>query len=72
MSISSAIERINELAKKQRETGLTVPEKEEQAKLRRQYIDHIKAQVRTQLDQAVAAQQGHVHGPNCSCHHHQH
>ena len=37
------IDRINQLAKKQRTDGLTVEETAEQALLRRQYIDHIKA-----------------------------
>ncbi|WP_083795417.1 DUF896 domain-containing protein [Thermosinus carboxydivorans] len=43
------IARINELARKQRSCGLSEQEKTEQAILRRQYIDHIKAQVREQL-----------------------
>lgn len=44
------IKRINELAKKSREEGLTEEEKLEQAKLRRQYIDSVKASLEHQLD----------------------
>lgn len=36
------IERINALSRKQRSTGLTEEEKQEQLLLRRQYIDNIK------------------------------
>ena len=44
------IERINLLAKKQREEGLTNEEKAEQAKLRREYIDSVVGNLRSQLD----------------------
>jgi uncharacterized protein YnzC (UPF0291/DUF896 family) len=43
------IKRINELAKKQREVGLNEEEKEEQAILRRAYIDSVKASITGQL-----------------------
>ena len=63
------IARINELARKQREEGLTQVEKDEQAKLRRIYIDNIKNQIRQQLDAAKA----HDHSSDCNCGcHHQH
>jgi uncharacterized protein YnzC (UPF0291/DUF896 family) len=66
------IQRINELARKQKTTQLNEAEQAEQAKLRRIYIEQIKANVRTQLDAAVQ-DQPHVHGPNCSCgHSHKH
>lgn len=45
-----AIDRINQLARKSREEGLTEAEKEEQALLRRQYIDAVKRNLRAQLD----------------------
>ena len=61
------IARINELARKQREEGLTQAEKDEQAKLRRIYIDNIKNQVRQQLD--AAKDHDHSHDCNCGCHH---
>ncbi|MCR5143785.1 MAG: DUF896 domain-containing protein [Lachnospiraceae bacterium] len=45
------IARINELAHKQKsEEGLTPEEKQEQAELRRAYIDAIKANVRAQMN----------------------
>ena len=45
------IERINYLAKKQRAEGLTEEEKAEQAKLRREYIDSVVGNLRSQLDE---------------------
>ncbi len=45
------IDRINELARKAKsESGLTAEEKEEQALLRREYIDAFKANLRAQLE----------------------
>ena len=44
------IDRINFLAKKQREEGLTEEEKAEQAKLRRAYIDRVVGNLKSQLD----------------------
>lgn len=44
------IERINYLAKKSREQGLTPAETAEQAKLRRAYIDAYKRNLTAQLD----------------------
>ncbi|MGQ9557217.1 MAG: DUF896 domain-containing protein [Desulfurispora sp.] len=44
------IDRINELARKQRSAGLTAAEKQEQDRLRRQYLDGIRAQVVGQLE----------------------
>lgn len=44
------IARINELAKKQREVGLTEEEKLEQAILRREYIESITGSLRSQLN----------------------
>lgn len=43
------IKRINELAKKSKEVGLTDEEKEEQRILRRAYIDSVKANIIGQL-----------------------
>jgi uncharacterized protein YnzC (UPF0291/DUF896 family) len=45
------IDRINELARKKKTVGLTVSELEEQQRLRRQYIDEFKANLRATLDQ---------------------
>ncbi len=44
------IERINELAKKSKEVGLSEEEKKEQKKLREIYIESFKANLRSQLD----------------------
>ena len=44
------IERINELARKSKTTGLTPEEKEEQKKLRAEYIASGRMNLRTQLD----------------------
>ena len=44
------ITRINELAKKAKTVGLTEEEKEEQAILRREYIDSVVGNLRGQLD----------------------
>lgn len=44
------IQRINELARKSKAEGLTTAEKEEQAELRRQYIETIRMNLRGQLD----------------------
>lgn len=43
------VKRINELYKKFRNEGLTDEEKEEQAKLRREYIESVKADLRARL-----------------------
>ena len=48
--MTDLVKRINELAKKSREEGLNDAEKAEQAALRREYIDIIKGQVKSQLD----------------------
>ncbi len=49
--LKQTIERINELARKSRtEQGLTDEEKQEQAKLRREYIDATIGNTRAQLD----------------------
>ena len=44
------INRINELARKSKQSGLSVEEKEEQAKLRRLYIDSFKENLISQLE----------------------
>lgn len=62
------VARINELSRKQRSSGLDEAEKEEQAKLRRIYIDAIKGQVKAHLDAAVKEKE-HSHGCGCGCGH---
>lgn len=44
------IDRINELYRKSKAEGLTSQEREEQALLRREYIENIKSGIRSQLD----------------------
>lgn len=51
MITKDKIERINQLSKKSKITGLTEAEKEEQQLLRREYIDSFKANLKAQLDQ---------------------
>lgn len=50
MNMNEVIARINELAKKAKETGLTPEETTERDKLRRIYIDSVKASLTGQLD----------------------
>lgn len=55
------IERINFLAKKQREEGLTEEEKVEQAKLRKEYIDSVTGNLRAQLDNTYVVDENGKH-----------
>ena len=50
MDIDSLVERINELARKQKETGLTKEETEERAKLREQYLQNVRRNFKSQLE----------------------
>ena len=50
MVTKEQIDRINELARKSKAQGLTDSEKEEQAKLRRLYIDSFKESLVGQLE----------------------
>ncbi|MBP2635702.1 MAG: hypothetical protein H6Q72_1609 [Firmicutes bacterium] len=67
MITPEVIARINTLAKKSREASLTEDERTEQAELRRQYIEHIKGQVKTQLDCVKIVD--HDEHCDCGCHH---
>lgn len=49
------IQRINELARKQKETPLSTAERDEQTKLRRLYIDQMKANVRAQIEASLSS-----------------
>jgi 5-formyltetrahydrofolate cyclo-ligase len=50
MNMDERIARINELYHKSKAEGLTDAEKEEQAKLRKEYIESYRANLRGQLD----------------------
>ena len=50
MSMDEVIKRINELARKAKMEGLTEDEMSERDKLRRIYIDSVKASLTAQLD----------------------
>lgn len=59
MEINMNIERINELARKSKAEGLSAEEKEEQAMLRREYINSVVGNLRSQLDNSyVLDEQG--------------
>ncbi|AGL02098.1 DUF896 domain-containing protein [Desulfoscipio gibsoniae] len=59
------VERINYLARKQRYEGLTDEEKDEQQKLRRQYLDGIRKQI---VDAMEGAGYTKKHDTLCECH----
>lgn len=48
--MDATIKRINELARKSRESGLTEEEKEEQQRLRQKYIHAFRASLESTLD----------------------
>ena len=50
MITQKTIDRINELAHKSKKEGLTPAEKEEQKMLRQEYIEVIRGNIRSQLD----------------------
>lgn len=50
MNLEEKVKRINELYHKSQKEGLTAEELEEQKRLRRDYIDSFKANVKSQLD----------------------
>lgn len=50
MTLDEKIKRINELYHKQKSEGLSEEEKAEQARLRRDYIDAVKGNLKGQLD----------------------
>jgi uncharacterized protein YnzC (UPF0291/DUF896 family) len=50
MTMEQTIARINELSRKQKSTGLTPEEKEEQQQLRQVYLTAIRGSLRDQLN----------------------
>jgi uncharacterized protein YnzC (UPF0291/DUF896 family) len=61
------IERINCLASKQRECGLTEEEKAEQQQLRRIYLDCIKGRVKETLDRVKFEEDQPQGACGCGC-----
>lgn len=57
MDINALIERINELSRKQRSSGLEDWEKAEQEALRQEYLEFIRGQVRGTLSQVKIEKQ---------------
>ncbi|MZQ76128.1 MAG: DUF896 domain-containing protein [Peptoclostridium sp.] len=57
MVTEEKIARINYLAKKSKEQGLTDAEKQEQAKLRAEYVSAVKANLKSQLDSIKIVEQ---------------
>lgn len=47
------IDRINALARKQRETGLSPEEQEEQRQLRQEYVQAVRTNLRSTLDNTI-------------------
>lgn len=50
MNMDERIKRINELYHKSQAEGLTEAEKQEQARLRQEYVANVRANLRVQLD----------------------
>ena len=50
MNLEEKIKRINELYHKSQDTGLTDEEKEEQKKLRQEYVESVRNNLKNQLD----------------------
>ena len=50
MTMEQRIKRINELYHKSQSEGLTEAEKEEQARLRREYVENVRGNLRAQLN----------------------
>lgn len=48
--MNERINRINELYHKSQKEGLTEEEKQEQARLRREYVENVRANLKVQLD----------------------
>ncbi len=65
------VQRINELAGKKKNEGLTPAELAEQKKLYKIYLASIRKQVTTQLDAAEISPKDHVCDDTC-CHPHKH
>lgn len=76
MITQELVDKINYLARKQRTEGLSAEEKAEQKKVREEYLEGIRAQVRDQMEGLGIPKKehkpGHRHrhhhnGKKCSC-----
>lgn len=81
MVTKEQIQRINELAKKQKTTGLSNEEKAEQEYLRKLYIESVRENLKSQLDNIKVVSKEEYEklkkdeGCGCGCghdHHHSH
>lgn len=70
MITAELLERINELARKKKNEGLTPNELAEQKRLYKIYLASIRDQVTTQLDVAGIKPKGHDCHDGCCTHHH--
>lgn len=61
--VDEKIARINELAKKMRETGLTPEEKAEQSALRAEYVAAMRNSLKSQLDNALITDENGMRVP---------
>ncbi|MDD4237977.1 MAG: DUF896 domain-containing protein [Desulfotomaculaceae bacterium] len=68
MITKELIQRINELARKQRAEGLTPEEKKEQQELRNLYLKGIRSQIVDTLE-ASGLKPGEKHNGACDCEH---
>ncbi len=57
MTMDERIARINELYHKSQKEGLTAEEKEEQARLRKEYVANVRGNLRAQLDNISVEQE---------------
>ncbi len=53
MNMDERIKRINELYHKSQKEGLTEEEKQEQARLRKEYVESVRSNLKSQLDNIV-------------------
>ncbi len=73
MITKEMVERINELARKKKTAGLTAEELAEQKQLYKKYLESVRKQVTTQLENAGIHKKGsehHVCRDGCCEHHH--
>ncbi len=68
MITKELVDRINELARKQRDGGLNGEEKEEQKRLREVYIANIRSQV-VEAIESSGLKPKEKHGGACGCEH---